>query len=99
MTIFWKMFFAAGLLILPLAALGQDKASGSQGSDEAKVISGISIVGNNEAPKSLYIVPWKSSEVGVESSLASSLLNDQMKPVDKEVFVRELDFYELTQSD
>ena len=32
-----------------------------QGS-ETKEMSGMSIVGNEEAPKSLYIVPWKSSE-------------------------------------
>lgn len=64
---------------------------------EPKTISGMSIVGNDETPKSLYIVPWKSSELGVETSLSSSLLNDQMAPVDKGVFMRELDFYELTQ--
>ena len=31
--------------------------------EEVKELSGISIVGNKEAPKSLYIVPWKNSEV------------------------------------
>lgn len=66
--------------------------------DEPKTISGMSIVGNDEAPKSLYIVPWKSSELGVETSLSSSLLDDDMAPVDKGVFMRELDFYELTRT-
>ena len=65
-------------------------------SDEAKELSGISIVGNKEAPKSLFIVPWKSSEIGVESGLSSSLLNEKLKPVDKDVFERELDFYSIT---
>ena len=32
---------------------------------EAKELSGISIIGNKEAPKSLYIVPWKDSQVGL----------------------------------
>lgn len=64
--------------------------------DKAKEISGISIVGNKEAPKSLFIVPWKSSELGDEGSLSSSLLNEKMVPVDKEVFQRELDFYSAT---
>lgn len=63
---------------------------------EVKELSGISIIGNKEAPKSLYIVPWKNSEVGVRSSLTSGLLDESMKPIDKEVFVRELDFYELS---
>ena len=62
----------------------------------AKELSGISIIGNKEAPKSLYIVPWKNSEVGVESSLNSGLLDETMKPVDKEIFMRELDYYEFS---
>jgi len=63
---------------------------------KVKELSGISIIGNKEAPKSLYIVPWKNSEVGVRSSLTSGLLDESMRPVDKEVFLRELDFYELS---
>jgi len=61
----------------------------------AKTLSGISIVGNNEAPKSLVIVPWKSSEIGSDSGLHSGLMDDSMKPVDREVFMREIDFYEI----
>lgn len=63
---------------------------------EVKELSGISIIGNKEAPKSLYIVPWQNSEVGVATSLNSGLLDDSMRPVDKEVFLRELDFYQLS---
>lgn len=63
---------------------------------EPHVLSGISITGNNEAPKSLYIVPWKTSEIGLETKLTSSLLNEDMAPVDKTVFMRELDFYKLS---
>ena len=63
---------------------------------EVKELSGISIIGNKEAPKTLYIVPWQNSEVGVATSLNSGLLDDSMRPVDKEVFLRELDFYELS---
>lgn len=60
---------------------------------EVKAISGMSIVGNNEAPKSLYIVPWKSSEIGMETDLSSNLLNESLTPVDKDVFLREVEFY------
>jgi len=62
---------------------------------EAKELSGMSIVGNDEAPKSLYIVPWKSSELGVESSL-NMLLDDRLNPVDKEVFLRQLSYYTVS---
>ena len=64
--------------------------------DDARELSGISIIGNKEAPKSLYIVPWKNSQVGIETSLNSGLLNKSMTPVDKDVFLRELEYYELS---
>ena len=63
---------------------------------EVKSLSGISIIGNKDAPKSLYIVPWRSSEIGIETDLNSSLLNEGMHPVDKDVFIRELNFYEIS---
>ena len=66
--------------------------------EDVKELSGISIIGNKEAPKSLYIVPWKNSQVGVETTLKSGLLDDSNKLIDKEVFMRELEFYELSQN-
>jgi len=62
---------------------------------EAKELSGMSIVGNDEAPKSLYIVPWKSSEIGVETSL-NTMLNEGDVPVDRDVFKRQLEFYQVS---
>ena len=64
----------------------------------AKTLSGMSILGNEETPKSLVIVPWKSSEMGDELTL-SDTLDDRARPVDKEVFLRELHFYELRASE
>jgi hypothetical protein len=61
---------------------------------DAKELSGISIVGNDEAPKSLYIVPWKSSEIGAATSMAMEL-DERATPVDRDVFKRQLDFYEV----
>ena len=55
---------------------------------------GMSILGNQEAPTSLVIVPWKSSEVGRATGL-SPMLDDSRGPVDKEVFMRELRYYEI----
>ena len=55
---------------------------------------GMSILGNQEAPKALVIVPWKSSELGNGPSV-STLLDDSRLPVDKEVFMRMLSYYEI----
>ncbi len=64
------------------------------GIEKPKTMSGMSILGNEEAPKSLVIIPWKSSELGDAISL-SDTLDDRARPVDKEVFLRELQFYEI----
>jgi hypothetical protein len=61
---------------------------------EAKSLSGMSILGNQEAPKSLVIVPWKSSELGNSLGIAP-MLDDSRKPIDKDVFMRALSYYEI----
>jgi hypothetical protein len=55
---------------------------------------GMSVLGNQEAPTSLVIVPWKSSEVGRSPGI-SPMLDDSRQPVDKEVFMRALRYYEI----
>ena len=55
---------------------------------------GMSIVGNDEAPKSLVIVPWKSSELG-DMLDVSRALDDGRQPVDRDVFNRQLDYYQI----
>ncbi len=55
---------------------------------------GMSILGNQEAPKALVIVPWKSSELGNGPSV-STMLDDSRLPIDKEVFMRMLSYYEI----
>ena len=57
-------------------------------------MSGMSILGNEEAPKSLVIVPWKSSQLGDMPGIAR-LLDSSTQPVDKDVFMRELAYYEI----
>jgi len=66
-----------------------------ENTSDAKELSGMSIIGNDEAPKSLYIVPWKSSEIGDKTSL-NVMLNEKDVPVDVEVFKREMEFYRIS---
>ena len=85
-----------GLCLVLLAAgstVAKDGDKKTKDSD-AKELSGMSIVGNDEAPKSLYIVPWKSSELGVETTLGTKL-NEGDMPVDRDVFKRQLEFYKV----
>jgi len=57
-------------------------------------MSGISILGNEDAPKSLVLVPWKSSQLADMPSV-SRLLDSKTQPVDKDVFMRELSYYQF----
>jgi len=73
-----------------------EAAAQAQTDKDAKVISvpggkalGMSVLGNQEAPTSLVIVPWKSSEVGRSPGI-SPMLDDSREPVDKKVFMRAL---------
>jgi len=81
------------VLFPALIAAAQDVNKDKQA--DAKELSGMSILGNDEAPKALYIVPWKSSEIGAETSL-DTMLNDGDVPVDRDVFKRQLEFYKVS---
>jgi len=95
----------ATLLVSPLAVSEEPKADDADQAEvavkdaaparnETKTMSGMSILGNEEAPKSLVIIPWNSSEIGTDLNLLDSL-DDRAKPVDKDVFLRELHFYRI----
>jgi hypothetical protein len=61
---------------------------------DPKALSGMSILGNQDAPKALVIVPWKSSQLGDSLGIAKSL-DDARQPVDKDVFMRQLSYYQI----
>ena len=93
----WAIVFFG---LLAGMALAQEPAEGE--ADEAappeeggvKTLSGMSVLGNEEAPKSLVIVPWKSSRLGDGIGI-SDALDETPRAVDKEVFMREVHFFDL----
>ncbi len=92
------------LLLATGVALADDppKAGGAGGAAETQDQTkkdkdpnlGMSILGNQEAPKALVIVPWKRSEIGNSLGI-STRLDDSRLPIDKEVFMRMLSYYEI----
>ncbi|SRR6266568_1711211 len=91
-----KLVFSLCLVLfsVTMVAARENESNGS-GDPDAKAVKGMSILGNDEAPMSLFIVPWKSSELGVETNL-NRTLNEHDAPVDRDVFMRELDFYQVS---
>ncbi len=99
--------FLLCLCLLPVL-LGTAMAENKQSAEEnpvtgkpaaeepaVKQLSGMSVVGNDEAPKSLYIVPWKKSELSSTTHM-NKMLSESAEPVDRDEFMRQLEFYELS---
>jgi len=83
------LIYCISIILLSTAAMG--KAAANEGD---KLISGMSIVGDHEAPKSLAIVPWKTSDLGDPLDV-TRIVDDGRRPVDRDVFMRELDYYQI----
>jgi hypothetical protein len=83
------LFCCLSLLAFTTPAWGEEPAE-----EGDKLLSGMSVVGNDEAPKSLVIVPWKSSALGHTLDVDRSF-DGGRQPVDKDVFMRELSYYAI----
>ena len=82
-------------IALAFVAFAGAAAAASDAEKEGdKLLSGMSILGNDDAPKALVIVPWKASDTG-DALDVSSALDDGRQPVDRNVFMRELDYYHI----
>lgn len=52
------------------------------------------VTGNRELPKVLYIVPWRKADPGdLEGRPVNSLIEEVLAPLDREEFIRQVDYY------
>lgn len=57
------------------------------------------VTGNRELPKVLYIVPWKKADLGdLPAQPFNTLLDEVLTPVDRDVFRREVTYYDAVSS-
>jgi len=57
---------------------------------------GTNVIGTQEAPTVLNVVPWKDKEVKLEKKdPTSSLLNRVLEPLDQDVLRREVEYYRI----
>lgn len=79
------------LITLLLSTSAWAEESRHQGSN-----LGTDVIGTQEAPTVLNVVPWKDREVKLERRDAtSSLLDRVLEPLDQEVLMREVQYYQL----
>lgn len=56
------------------------------------------VVGSQEAPTVLNVVPWKDKEVKIERrSPSTSILNQVLQPLDRDVLMREVQYFRSLQ--
>jgi hypothetical protein len=71
----------------------------SKGSDRVD-LDATTVTGNQELPKVMYIVPWKKSDIGdLAGKPMNSLLDEVLAPVDRDVFRREVKYYDAVHAD
>jgi len=58
------------------------------------------ITGNRELPKVMYVVPWKHAELGdLGGKPLNSLVDEILAPVDRDVFRREISYFDALEGD
>ncbi len=59
------------------------------------VLGRTEITGNQELPTVMYIVPWQKADPGhLMGKPVNTLLDEVLAPIDREEFVRQVDYYE-----
>ncbi len=65
-------------------------------SNDQLVLDATLVTGNRELPKVMYIVPWKKAELSnLPGQPFNTLMDEALAPVDREVFRREVDYYQV----
>lgn len=68
--------------------------------DSPVEMEGTTVRGASELPKVLYIVPWKKSDLGdVSAQPGNDLFNEELVPLDRDIFRRQVMFYDQLQKD
>jgi hypothetical protein len=83
-----NIFFSviAGLMVYSGQTLAADRLE----------LDNTAIIGSRELPKVLYIVPWKNSRIGTLAGVSEKgSFKESMTALDRDVFLRELDYYRV----
>jgi hypothetical protein len=81
---------------VPSAVLAEDITRTQSGNAvmDSMELGRTEITGNQELPKVLYIVPWKKADPGdLMGKPVNTLLDEVLAPLDREEFVRQVDYY------
>jgi len=89
---------SAGAANNPASKPGAKPTAGKGNAKDRLDLDSTQITGNRELPKVLYIVPWRSAEMGdLVGRPVNSLLDEVLEPVDRDVFRRQNRYFEALQ--
>jgi hypothetical protein len=83
----------------PSASAAQPPAAAKEGGASKAMdhldLDSTEVTGNRELPKVMVIVPWKHTDPGeVAGRPAHSLMDEVLKPIDRDVLRREMGYYD-----
>lgn len=83
----------------PVARVPKAGQKGPGGVDRLE-LNTATVTGDREQPKVMYIVPWKSSDIGdLSGKPMNSLLDEALAPVDRDEFKREVVYFDVVKAD
>lgn len=66
--------------------------------EEKIILEKENVIGNEESPKALYVVPWRPLQpVGVAGLEIQSMLDEELELVDPETFKRKVELFQIKQ--
>ena len=79
-----RTLILVSLLLISQSSLAEDRLN----------MPGTEIIGNQELPKALYIVPWKKSSLpDLGAPPLQSLISDALSPLERNEFRRQIRYY------
>jgi len=90
------MGLAAALLAVPAGAQSRPQAAPKPGAP-ADDGAGTTIIGDRESPIGLYLTPWKSEYATRGMDRPAQIVQEQMAPIDPQVFKRQNTYYDTIQ--
>jgi len=104
-----RAFALAAMLALPLPGLAQDEMPALPDEQPAvstefpeparkpgtieKATTGTTVIGEQESPIGLYIMPWRQSAAQAGLDRPARLLDEALRPLDLEVFKRQVEYH------
>lgn len=79
-----RLWIIINLLLVSLCSQAEDRLE----------LQGTAIIGNQELPKVLYIVPWKKASLpDLGAPPLQSLISDALSPLERDEFRRQVRYY------